>query len=161
MKSRRFIAQCLPCFRMKGIARLPLLHCGIFDPTMSAMCHQRPRRSKPHGDLCPLRPESGQIVVVSLYPLSAKSGHSHCSKKHRYSITSSARAMRLGGYVETDRFGGGEVDDKLRLGGLLATAAQPETEPHVPAAMCERLHLKLATRVRRRRWYLALVSTAA
>src|SRR5215831_6931023 len=64
---------------------------------------------------------------------SIKSGHSHCSKKHGYSITSSARAMRLGGYVETDRFGGGEVDDKLRLGGLLATAAQPETEPHVPA----------------------------
>src|SRR5262245_19714294 len=87
--------------------------------------------------------------------------HSHCSKKHRCSISSSARAMRLGGYVETDRFGGGEVDDKLRLGGLLATAAQPETEPHVPVAMCERLHLKLATRVRRRRWYLALVSTAA
>src|SRR5262249_57987131 len=53
--------------------------------------------------------------------------------------------MRLGGYVETDRLGGGEVDDKLRLGGLLATAARPETEPHVPAAMCERIHLKLAT----------------
>ena len=65
-------------------------------------------------------PESGQTAEASICPLCAKSGHTHCSKKHRYSITSSARAMRLGGYVETDRFGGGEVDDKLRLGGLLA-----------------------------------------
>src|SRR5215470_20262933 len=37
MKSRRFTARCLPCFRVKGIARLVLLHCGIFDPSMTAL----------------------------------------------------------------------------------------------------------------------------
>src|SRR5262249_35735308 len=128
---------------------------------MSALGHKRQTETLHALWHVRFAPESGQVADVSICPLCAKSGHSHCSKKHRYSITSSARAMRLGGYVETDRFGGGGGDDKLSLGGLLATAAQTGTEPHVPAALCERLHLEFGTRVRRLRWYLALVSTAA
>jgi hypothetical protein len=37
-------------------------------------------------------PESGQTAEASICPLCAKSGQTHCSKKHRYSITSSARS---------------------------------------------------------------------
>jgi len=36
MNSRRLTARYLPCFPNEGIARLVLLHCGIFDPSMSA-----------------------------------------------------------------------------------------------------------------------------
>jgi len=42
-------------------------------------------------------PESGQMADISGCPLCAKSGHSHCSKKHRYSIASSASAIKVGG----------------------------------------------------------------
>jgi len=47
---------------------------------MSALGHDRPRRSTPHAHARPLRPESGQIDHRVGCPLSAKSGHSHCSK---------------------------------------------------------------------------------
>src|SRR5215471_11646248 len=44
-----------------------------------------------------LTPESGQRADISACPLCAKSGLMHCSKTHRYSITSSARASKVVG----------------------------------------------------------------
>jgi len=42
-------------------------------------------------------PKSRHRATRRACPLCAKSGHSHCSKKHRYSITSSASAINVGG----------------------------------------------------------------
>src|SRR5262245_41509357 len=52
-------------------------------PLMSAMGHQRPRRSKPDDRLCPLRPESGQIVIVSTCLLSATNAPQYCVEKKK------------------------------------------------------------------------------
>ena len=42
----------------------------------------------------------------------------HRSKQHSYSITSSARAERVGDR-ETERLGGRQIDDQFELGRLL------------------------------------------
>src|SRR5262249_50674702 len=57
-----FHQQFLPCFRMKGIARLVLLHCGIFDPSMTAMGHPRLIGTLPRSLTCPLCPKSGHSI---------------------------------------------------------------------------------------------------
>jgi len=44
---------------MKEIARLVLLHCGIFDPSMSALGHFRQIGTPLTLTGCPLRPKSG------------------------------------------------------------------------------------------------------
>src|SRR5262249_47548240 len=53
-----------------------------------------PRRAKPHGHAVRFGPKADMRTPASLCPLRAKSRHSHCSKDHRYSITSSARSRR-------------------------------------------------------------------
>jgi hypothetical protein len=57
----------------------------------------KPSRAKIHR--CPLLSESGQTRVRSDCPLCANTGLMHCSKRHLYSITSSARESRVGGTV--------------------------------------------------------------
>jgi hypothetical protein len=44
-----------------------------------------------------LPPKADKQQIVSVCPLSAKSGQMHRSKMRRYSITSSARASSVGG----------------------------------------------------------------
>src|SRR5262249_48864176 len=52
--------ECLPCFQPEDTTAGGLLHCGISAPSMSALGHQQPRRSKPYHGACPLRSKSGQ-----------------------------------------------------------------------------------------------------
>jgi len=66
-------------------------------PPMSALGHLRPVDTPAAVAPCPLRSESGQIARVSLRLLCANSDLAQCSKKHRYSITSSALASKVGG----------------------------------------------------------------
>jgi hypothetical protein len=53
---------------------------------------------------CALYPQSGHVQCKNPCPLWAKSGLMRCNKKDRYSITSSARAIRLGGTVRPSAF---------------------------------------------------------
>jgi len=49
-------------------------------------------------------PQSGHARLASICPLSAKSGHSHCSQKYRYSITSSVSASSVPGISSPSAF---------------------------------------------------------
>ena len=51
-----------------------------------------------------LAPKADKQFDASECPLSAKSGHMHRSKKHRYSITPSARRSTDGGMVRSSDF---------------------------------------------------------
>src|SRR5262245_796474 len=58
------------------------------------------------------------VLPLSACPLCAKSGHSHCSKQLRYSITSSAGDKELVWHGEAEHRGGLDIEDQLELGRL-------------------------------------------
>src|SRR5262249_29724071 len=82
------------------------------SPTASSRKHSRLK--------CHVRfaPKADGWQNVSGCPLSAKSRHMQCSNCSLFDHLVGAREQQRRN-VETDRFGGGEVDDELKLGGLL------------------------------------------